>query len=91
MKAINLSKEIIAAYKNASVDISYALAELMGAVSYDKATQITYTPMEGPNPISYDIDDSAFEALNDKFDSLEDVSSVAEILLWGNYFMGARL
>lgn len=91
MKTIKLSKTLVAAYKNASVDISYALSELIGAVSYDHATQIYSIPMESVDPVSCDIDDSAFEDIADKFDSLEDISSVAEILLWGNFFMGAQL
>lgn len=91
MKQISISKAVIEAYKGTSVDISYALSELIGMVSYNKSTQISIPPVRIVDAVPYEIGDDVYEALEDKFDSLEDISSIAEVLLWNNYFMGVKL
>jgi hypothetical protein len=91
VRQINLSKAVVSAYLGASEDIYYTLSELIGAVDYEKATQINAPPVSLVDAIPYEIGDDVYEELEAKFDNLDDLSAVAEVLLWSNFFMGATL
>lgn len=91
MNTIKLSTTIIETYKNAHVDISYALSELVGAVAYDCSSKIARLPIKQDNTVDYPIEDHVYEELQDKFDGLVGIDPMAEILLWSNYCMGAKL
>jgi len=91
MKTIKLSPLVVSAYKETRTDISYALSELLGAVSYANCTKIMENPMIQNRVIEYEISDDVYEELQDKFDSLENYDVVAEMLLWANYIMGSRI
>lgn len=91
MKTIRLSRNLIDTYKAAKVNISYAICELLGYADYDCCTKICAAPIQQQDTIDYPLDEAAYDALREKFDCLDSYGEVAEILLWSNYWMGARL
>ena len=91
MNTILLSKQIVNAYKEKGVNISYVICELLGAIDYNCSTKIDSAPINQQDVVDYPLDPAAYDVLKEKFDHLESYSEVAEILLWANYWMGARL
>lgn len=91
MKSIHLSKTVIAAYREAKVNVSYALSELLGTVDYDYSSKLNYVPVFQQDTVEVQIDDTVYRELEEKFDGIESFGAIAEILLWSNYFMGATL
>lgn len=91
MKTIRLSSSVVQAYKDIKVDISYALSELAGAVDYDYVGRLISAPMAQIDPMDYEINDEAYEALADVFDGMPSLNEAAEIMLWSNYFVGGHL
>lgn len=91
MQTIKLSGELVNAYKESKMNISYVISELLGSADYDRCSSIVCAPMQHSDTVDYPIDSAAYSALMEKFDGLEDYGAVSEILLWSNYWLGANL
>ena len=91
MQTIQLSRELVHAYREAKLDLSYTLSELLGYLDYRRCSRISRAPMAQRDPVEVPVDDAVYRQLEELFDGLSSRGGAAEILLWANFFQGGTL